>query len=72
MKLTPENTRFKGVNITVFVNQVEIDDVVEANIDEGYIICYLRDRTGELMIDETASILKAKIHGKVEVRLTKA
>ena len=61
---TPEST--KGIEVRVFLDGVEVHDCFTANTDAGFIEQYLRDASGNLIMnrDEPASI---KEYGKVTV-----
>lgn len=54
----------------ILLNGVEQRDVVEANLDEGWLIKYVSDAEGNYVLEGDGVLLSAKIHGVVVAELT--
>lgn len=50
MKYTVENTIKTGNPMRVFVDGVEINNVIECDTEEGYAVFYLVDEEGDLCV----------------------
>lgn len=71
MRYTYENTAAIGKKVNVFLDGKEVDDVLEANTDEGYIIQLLRNSKGHLYADENGDAANCRKNGKVVVSSVK-
>lgn len=66
MKYTVENTVEIGKPKRVFVDGVEINNVIECDTEEGYAIFYPVDENGSLRVQE-GEFMTETIHGVVTV-----
>lgn len=55
----------------IYLNGEEQHDVVEADLDEGWLVKYVRNSQGDYMLDTTGEelIQSAKVHGVVVAEL---
>lgn len=55
---------------TVFLDGSEIDQVVTADVDEGFVIVNVRDQDGQLKLDATRrAVERQRLEGDVTVRI---
>ena len=65
-KYTPENTSVIGRNARVFLDGTEVEDAVEADTDEGYVVRYVRDENGK-RVHDGIEVQRERVRGKVAV-----
>ncbi len=62
--------RGEGLRGKVWLDGVEIKDVVTADEDQGHVIRFARNLQGEFLIRQSRSLVKERLYGKVKTEIT--
>lgn len=64
------NLMDQSTPVTIYLNDVEIEDVITADDEAGKVRAYLRDESGRLMVDpETGHVCAQTFTGEVRIPL---
>ena len=63
--------RGEGLRGKVWVDGVEVKDVVTADEDQGHVIRFAKDLKGKFLIRQNRFLVKERLYGKVRVEITK-
>lgn len=71
MRLTVDEALDRGLidKVEVYVDGKKVRRCIEADEEEGYVVCYLEDEHGRLILDENNNPVTARVRGKVEIRI---
>ena len=72
MRYTPENTVKAGKFATVYLDGVEVNNVIEADTEQGYVVRCLVNGKGYFYADERDEVATERLEGKVVVELRTA
>jgi hypothetical protein len=71
MRLTVDEALDRGLigKVEVYVDGKKVRRCIEADEEEGYVVCYLEDEHGRLILDANKNPVTARVCGKVEIRI---
>lgn len=71
MRLTVDEALERGLigKVEVYIDGEKVRRCIEADEEEGYVVCYLADEHGRLILDANNNPVTARVCGKVEIRI---
>lgn len=71
MRLTVDEALERGLigNVEVYLDGEKVRRCIEADEEEGYVVCYLGDEHGQFILDANNNPVAVRVCGKVEIRI---